>query len=227
MPTLNWLRNEFSYGYDSGNVLSLFPNKVRRIEEKIIGGSYRKMFEKGAKPFFKRDSKILELGPGKGAWTRAFLKFLTQGELHTIDFQDVTQWLKPEQYQGRLKCFQISGFEYAALPDNYYDFFWSIGVLCHNNSEDIKKILAGIYPKMKKGAYSVHHYGNWEKLASYGWTLEKSNVPTEFKDKPDDEIWWPRNDSKKMSTLAAAAGWEVLNPDLDVFKRDSVILLRK
>jgi len=36
MPTLDWLIREFSYGYDSGNILSLFPNKRRRDEERLV-----------------------------------------------------------------------------------------------------------------------------------------------------------------------------------------------
>ena len=46
MPTLDWLKREFDYGYDSGNILSLFPNSIRRREEKRIGGSYRHVFYK-------------------------------------------------------------------------------------------------------------------------------------------------------------------------------------
>ena len=34
MPTIDWLKKEFDYGYDSGNVLGLLANKVRRGEEK-------------------------------------------------------------------------------------------------------------------------------------------------------------------------------------------------
>ena len=50
MPKLDWHKTAFSAGYDSGNVLSLFPNKMRRYEEKRIGGSYRNIFKKGMLP---------------------------------------------------------------------------------------------------------------------------------------------------------------------------------
>ncbi len=43
MPTIDWLKQEFGYGYDSGNVTSFFASRVRRSEEKRIGGSYRKV----------------------------------------------------------------------------------------------------------------------------------------------------------------------------------------
>ena len=37
MPTLDWLKKEFQYGYDSGNILSLIPNHGKWL--KLI--SYR------------------------------------------------------------------------------------------------------------------------------------------------------------------------------------------
>jgi SAM-dependent methyltransferase len=225
MPTLDWLKKEFHYGYDSGNVLSLFPNDVRRKEERAIGGSYRTIFKKAVLPYINENSKILELGPGKGAWSRAILKYIPKGELTTIDFQDVEKWLGPEKYNGRLKCVKVNSNQYMELPDNYFDFFWSFGVLCHNNQESILEVLKNSYQKLKANSFAVHQYGDWEKLESYGW--ERGAVPFEFKTKPDNEIWWPRNSQSIMTKLAIEAGWKVVTPDLNIIKRDSIIVLHK
>ena len=78
---------------------------------------------------------------------------------------------------------------------------------------------------MKVGGFAVHQYSDWEKLEKYGW--ERGGVPLEFKDKPDNEIWWVRNDQSTMSALAARLGWEVISPDLNLVKRDSIIVLKK
>lgn len=225
MPTIDWLKKEFHYGYDSGNILSLFPNAVRKKEEKAVGGSYRTIFKKAILPYIKEDSKILELGPGKGAWARGILKYIPKGELTTIDFQDVEKWLHPEKYNGRLKCVKVNSNQYNELPDNYFDFFWSFGVLCHNNQESIAEILKNSFQKMKPNAYAIHEHGDWEKLENYGW--EKGEIPVEFKTKPDNEIWWPRNNQKNMAKLAKDAGWKVVTSDLNIIKRDSIIVLQK
>lgn len=224
MPTLSWLQKEFYYGYDSGDVLSLVPSWQRFKEERVIGGSYKKVFTLGALPYLKSDSMVLELGPGRGSWSRAILKSIPNGKLTTLDFQDVRNWLKPEKLNGRLNCIQVSDNTFNSVADNSFDFFWSFGVLCHNNTTDIKEILTNSLPKMKKGAYAVHLYGDWEKLDKWGWN--KGKVPMEFASKPDDEIWWPRNNQKIMSNIATEAGWEVISPDLGIVERDSIIVLR-
>lgn len=227
MPTQDWLKKEFGYGYDSGDVLSLFPNAVRRKEEKAIGGSYRKVFRKGLLPFLRNDSKILEIGPGRGSWSRAILKHIPQGELHTVDFQNVEEWLQPERYNGRLRCHKIEdNSDYDRIFQNdYFDICWSFGVLCHNNLDKIESILSYTLTKVKKDGHAIHQHSDWDKLERYGW--ERGGVPTDFRNKPDDEIWWPRNNQVEMSEAAKRAGWKVVTPDLGLLERDSIIVLQR
>jgi len=224
MPTTEWLKKEFDYGYDSGNVLDLLPNKVRRSEEKRIGGSYRKVFKRAILPFLKPDSVVLELGPGNGAWSRAILKHIPNGKLITVDYQDVTQWLDPERYDGRLECNQVTENSFSCIADQSIDFFWSMGVLCHNNRKHISEILTNARPKLKPGAFACHQYANWEKLDRYGW--ERGGVPTEFQKMEDDAIWWPRNNQADMVSLSTEAGWDVVSPDMQLLRRDSIIQLK-
>ncbi|MDX1959893.1 MAG: class I SAM-dependent methyltransferase [Leptospiraceae bacterium] len=226
MPTLDWLKKEFHYGYDSGNVLDFFPDKQRKSEEKVIGGSYRKVFYDSIGKYLNPESKVLELGPGKGSWTRAILKYIPNGELTTVDFQDLEKFLQPEKYNRRLKCIQIQDNTFMELPNDYFDVFWSFGVLCHNNQENIEIILRNALPKVKQNGYAIHQYADWEKLEKFGWG-EKSNIPVEFQSKPDNEIWWPRNTKKDMQRIASASGWKVISIDLELVERDSICVLQK
>ena len=225
MPTTEWLKKEFDYGYDSGNVTGWFPNKVRRLEEKKIGGSYRRVFNVAIRPYLNSNSNVMELGPGNGAWSRAILKHIPNGSLATIDYQDVSDWLAPDQFDGRLNCHQVSDNSFSCIADNSIDFFWSMGVLCHNNQNHIYEILRHSLDKMKVGAMACHQYSDWEKLSQFGW--ERGGVPTEFQELEDDEIWWPRNSQSEMKEIAESAGWQVVSADLDLVQRDSMILLTK
>ncbi len=225
MPRLDWLKSAYESGYSSGNVASAIPNLRRLREERKIGGSYRRVFKEAALPYLRPDARVLELGPGSGSWSRAILRYLPQGELQTVDFQDVTPWLKPALYGGRLICYQVEDNSLEKLPSDYFDFLWSFGVLCHNNRSLIAEVLANSWKKMKPGAYAVHQFGDWEKLEAFGW--ERGKVPINFKNLPDDQIWWPRNDKTSMRNLAVAAGWEVVSEDLGLVRRDLIVLLRR
>jgi SAM-dependent methyltransferase len=225
MPTISWLKKEFDYGYDSGDVLAVFPNRIRRSEEKKIGGSYRKVFQRAVRPHLKQDSVVLELGPGNGSWSRAILKHIPHGRLITVDYQDVTDWLKPEVYEGRLVCHQVTDSTFSCIEDDSIDFFWSMGVLCHNNQAHIKDIMRNALRKLRPGGAACHQYADWNKLSDYGW--DRGGVPSEFQSLDDDEIWWPRNSQEEMSRIAQNCGWQVESADLGLVDRDSIILLRR
>jgi SAM-dependent methyltransferase len=224
LPTLDWLKKEFKYGYDSGDILSWIPSLTRYREERAVGASYRKVFWRAVAPYLAPTSRVLELGPGRGSWSRAILSIVTKGELHTVDYVDVSQWLSPEQYQGRLICHRVQDNKFDELPEGHFDTFWSFGVLCHNNIENIEAVLANARRKMKPGGVAIHQYGDWRKLESFGW--KKGQVPEAFKSMPDQDIWWPRNNQDMMAQVSRNAGWTVVTPDLGLLARDSIIVLR-
>ncbi len=169
MPTHAWLQREFSYGYDSGDVLSWIPGRIRFSEERKSGGSYRQVFNKAI-------------------------------------------------------SHQVQDNSFKELPNEYFDLFWSFGVLCHNDSASIMEILHSARRTMKRGGVSIHQYGDWIKLEQFGWS--RGGVPHAFKTQSDQNIWWPRNDQQAMTKLAVEAGWDVLCGDLDLLQRDSLIFLR-
>ena len=175
-------------------------------------------------PFVSPESTVLELGPGRGSWTRAILTLVIRGTVHTVDFLDVVPWLEPARYDGRLVCHRSRDNSFDAVADATFDFCFSFGVLCHNNREDIAEILANSRRKMKAGGVAIHQYGDWTKLDAEGW--ERSGMPAAFKDRPDDEIWWPRNTAAAMTALAEETGWTVVTPDLQLLRRDALIVLR-
>jgi len=226
MPTLDTLRKLFPRGYNSGNVLSRIPGPRRIIEEVRIGASYRDVFFRAVLPYIAPDSKVLELGPGSGSWTRAILKHVPRGEVHTVDFQDVRGWIRPQPGSGRLVCYQVSDNSFAGVPVASFDFFWSFGVLCHNNAEHIREILRNVLSKMRPGAHAAHQIGDWHKLDQLRWG-RRWGVPARFKNLPDLAIWWPRNSAEQTCMIAVEEGWEVVERDLGVLRRDSLCVFRK
>lgn len=224
MPTIDWLKQEFQYGYQSGEILAIDPDATRASEEARCGANYRTVFLEAMLPRLGEGGRILELGPGKGSWSRAFLESRPDCQLTTLDFQDVEPWLQPQRWNGRLRCHRVSDSSFAQIEPKSIDFFFSFGVLCHNNIQSIRAILTNSLSRMAPGGYSVHQHSDWKKLERFGW--REGGVPEDFKNKPDDEIWWPRNDGQTMAEVARSAGWEVVEVDLGFIRRDGLILLR-
>lgn len=90
MANVEWFLTSFADGYDSGDILQVAPSSTRLKQEVMSGGSYREVFFKAAFPFLRPDSSVLELGPGRGSWSRAILEFIPKGTLTTVDVVDVT-----------------------------------------------------------------------------------------------------------------------------------------
>lgn len=225
MATLEWLLAVHEPGYDSGEINSIEPDARRAHEEALIGGSYYEVFQKAIQPFVTPNSRVLELGPGKGSWTRAILSLVTHGEVHTLDIHDVTRFMKPTDWPGRLHCHLVNDNDYRFLPDDFFDFFFSFGVFCHLHHAERMEILKQALPKVRRGGYSVHEYGDWNKLDMFGWS--RGGIPEDLKQVSDEESWWPRNDALKMAQAARNSGWSVIWPDLDILKRDGIIVLRR
>ncbi len=223
MPTIEFLKRQFPSGFDSGDILA--PEDARRqTQEEAIGGSYQEVFRAAILPYVQRDSTVLELGPGAGSWSRSILSRIPEGTLHAVDFQNVAQWLDAKKFAARLVCHQVQDNSFSCIGESSIDYFWSFGVLCHNNKECIREILENSISRMKPGAVACHQYGDWQKLDRFGW--ENTIIPPDFKTKTDDEIWWPRNSAPDMKALAEETGWTVLTADLDLLKRDGLILLQ-
>ena len=222
MAGLNWLKTAFEGGYDSGDILAPVPSSTRLRQEVLIGGSYAECFRKAVLPFIRPDSVVLELGPGRGSWTRALLQHVPQDRVEAVDFADVAPHLRAELASGRLKLHRVDNLSFDCVADGGFDFFWSFGVLCHHTIEQIAEILRAARPKMKPGAIGVHEYGDWNKFFRSGRMV---HFP-DFAGTPDAEHWWPSNDARAMAAAAAAAGWTVLWEDLDLFERDGLIVLK-
>jgi SAM-dependent methyltransferase len=226
MPTVEALKELFKHGYTSGNVVARIPSPRRLIEEVRCGASYREIFLKAVSPHLRSDSRVLELGPGNGSWTRPILQHVPEGEVHVVDFHDVSRWIKPKPGSGMLVCYQVTDNSFAALPDRHFDLFWSFGVLCHNNAEHRREILRNSLPKLKPGGFAIHMIGDWKKLDELNWAF-RHGVPRKFQQMPDDAIWWPRNDAESMCQMAEQEGWEVICRDLGLIRRDSLCEFRR
>ena len=56
------------------------------------------------------------------------------------------------EYGNKLICHTVITNDYARLPDDYFDFFFSFGVLCHQNRTDQLVVLCEVLANTRLGA---------------------------------------------------------------------------
>ena len=95
-------------------------------------------------------------------------------------------------------------------------------MLCHHTIEQIQPILSSALPKMRPGAMAAHEYDDWTKFYESGRMVAFPDLVA----KTDAESWWPSNSTDAMAAAAEAAGWIVIYPDLGLFARDGLIVLK-
>jgi hypothetical protein len=106
------------------------------------------------KPYVGPDTTVLEIGPGRGAWTKTFVD-LGASKVWALDaasaehsgFYDYVGLLPQVEHH------QVSDQSLREVPDNSVDFFFSFGVFCHLPEPIIGDYLRALPSKMKPGAH--------------------------------------------------------------------------
>ena len=201
------------------------------------------------RPFITPDTVALEIGPGRGAWTKCMLKSREVWCLDALSADHNGFW----QYVGRAKhvqYFQVNDFTCSMLPDRHFDYLFSFGCLCHVSFEGITQYLTNLFRKLKPGANCFIMVADYDKYNRAVRTWDQLNVcrtlPARLhtarriydallrKDRrpkllaPDtDDIpapgRWYHAGSERTCELLQKLSYRVINSDMGVNHRDPVI----
>jgi hypothetical protein len=124
------------------------------------------------KPYITKQSVVLEIGPGRGAWTKTFLH-LGAKKIWCLDAAP------PEhtgfyEYVGKhdsITYICVSDARLTEIDNDSIDFFFSFGVFCHLPQSIISDYLRHLASKMKSGAHCFLMVGDFEK---YNKCIEES-----------------------------------------------------
>ena len=85
------------------------------------GVTFYEVYEKAMKPFFNNFSCILEIGPGRGYFTKGLLpaKEIWCLDAKSLKNNDIFKYLN---HPKNVKYIEASDFNCKDLPDNYFDF---------------------------------------------------------------------------------------------------------
>lgn len=81
-------------------------------------------------------------------------------------------------YPENVKYFQVKDCECEMLPENYFDYMFSFGCLCHVSFEGITKYAINIYPKLKRGSNCFWMVADYDKFNNAISNLNSLNTWT-------------------------------------------------
>ena len=142
------------------------------LDPRRSGGTYRGMgfvsvlfatYVACIKPYVKPETVALELGPGRGAWTRTLLGAKEVWALDALS----AEHNGIHEYLGRppnLHYHQVQDFSCAMLPEDHFDYMFSFGCLCHVSFDGITDYARNLLPKLKRGAHCFWMVGDYRKF---------------------------------------------------------------
>ena len=127
------------------------------------------------KPYINNNTVSLEIGPGRGAWTKALLP---SKEVYALDAlpEEHNQFFKYLGYPKNVKYFQVKDFKCEMLQDSYFDYTFSFGCLCHVSFEGITEYAVNIYPKLKQCGNCFWMVADYNKFNSASLNLNSLSV---------------------------------------------------
>jgi phospholipid N-methyltransferase len=208
------------------------------------------------KPYVNAESVVLEIGPGRGAFTKAILQHQPK-ETWCLDAVSAEKNCFYEYVgkQANAKYIQVEDFSCSMLPEDHFNYLFSFGALCHVSFDGITQYLTNLYPKLKKDAecfimvadydkfngcmdnidnLSIYKNLPFHKLISINWKLYKKRFNKALglrrtypeSQQPDPGRWFHAG-VKQTCDLLRSLGYEVVSEDIGIIQRDPVIHFRK
>jgi len=208
------------------------------------------------KPYVNSETIALEIGPGKGAWTKALLP---SKEIWVLDALSAEHncFFEYLNNPNNVKYYQISDFSCNILPDNYFTYMFSYGCLCHVSFQGITEYAINIYDKMKKGSNCFWMIADYDKynsaiikdkyiniwkniippqnkyaplkyLLSLASALKykKELLKEDIDNNPKPGRWYNAG-IKRTCDMLQNAGYEIVDQDVETNYRDPIIHFKK
>jgi len=125
---------------------------------------YHALMWAAIKPYMPPGARVLEIGPGHGAWTRALLECGAETvvalDVQTREFNNIDAWVR--EHAHKLQYYVVEDMSCSMVADQSIDFMWSGGAFVHM-SEDIQTAyITNMFKKMKSGAHGFIQYADMD-----------------------------------------------------------------
>jgi phospholipid N-methyltransferase len=202
------------------------------------------------KPWVNEDSVVLEIGAGRGAWTRTMLHAREVAVLESVDAEHSRFW----EYLGRhenVHYHKVTDLSCSVVPDNHFTFFFTFGCFCHLPSAAVVEYMTNVRLKLRPGSHGFMMVADFRKynhavenLSRYAdtrachvrrfapirWLWEimwRTAWPYNLRPMPigDSEASgaWHDFGTDEACKMLEELGYRIVDPDCGVNHRDPVI----
>lgn len=207
------------------------------------------------KPYINHETVALEIGPGRGTWTRALLP---AEEVYVLDAlpEEHNGFFQYLGYPRNVRYFQVSDFRCSVLPDDHFDYMFSFGCLCHVSFAGIQEYAVNVFQKLKAGAncfWMIADYAKYnraiadlnnlsvwsalqptrQRYAPIKWLfayLMKRGQPIPKEMDQNNEPFpgrWYHAGAERTCSMLREVGYEVVDEDVGTCLRDPIIHFMK
>ncbi len=116
------------------------------------------------RPYITSETVVLEIGPGRGAWSKTFLHRNCR-KLYAVDVVDPLHtgfW----EYVGKdahAEYIVANDLSLPGVPNDSINFFFSFGVFCHLKPEICEEYLLSMHRTMKSGSRGFLMIADFDK----------------------------------------------------------------
>lgn len=139
------------------------------------------------KPYVNQDTVALEIGPGRGAWTKSLLDAKQVWCLDALSAEHNGFW-EYLNHPNNVQYIQVSDYSCSMLPDDSFTYLFSFGCLCHISFESVEAYMHNLYPKLKAGAHGFIMIADYDKYNAYLDQWERLNIGRAF---ANSKGYWP------------------------------------
>jgi hypothetical protein len=159
--------------------------------------------------YINSDTTVLEIGPGRGAWTKTFLERGCK-QVYAVD-------AAPAEHTGfwdyvgatpRAKYIASTDLTLSEVPDDSIDHFFSFGVFCHLKPEMCERYLTSLAKKMRAGSHGFLMIADYDK---YNYCLDHADQLSIKRVFASRKIWLP-------AKLAYLASWNLFRSKADLYR---------
>ncbi|MFH0909272.1 MAG: class I SAM-dependent methyltransferase [bacterium] len=127
------------------------------------------------KPYVRPDTVALELGPGRGTWTRSMLK---AREIWCLDAlpESHNRFYEHIGPAPHVNYVHVEDFECTALPEQHFTYMFSYGCLCHVSFDGIRQYAINLHSKLRPDAECFWMVADYRKYNAAMEDAAKLNI---------------------------------------------------